>query len=288
MAPHGSATEDGNTKSSTSSSVRKRDTAAKRWCFTWNNPGLAPGFQDKLKKICEKFVYQREMGSEGTEHFQGAIWLKKKSRLSALKSIDAAIHWEKMRNEEASYDYCQKSETALDEVVKFGFAEEIETITTLRCWQDELYDILDRKPDSRHIYWIVDKDGNAGKTEFVRYYALKHKKQAICANAGNGKDVANLLKNFAEVNDIGGFRVFLYNMARDGKISYRMLEAMKDGMMTNTKYEAGTLIFNRPHVVVMSNEEPELDMLSKDRWIIYHIVNGELSLLDLESYSDEE
>lgn len=280
MAPTGSDSEDGNTKSSTTSSVNKRDTAKIRWCFTWNNPGLAPGFREKLMKICKKFVYQREIGEEGTEHFQGACWMKKKCRLSTLKSIDVAIHWEAMRNEEASIDYCQKSETSTGEIVKYGFPAEIETLTELRCWQDELYDILSYKPDSRKIYWIIDRDGNAGKTEFVRYYAIKHGKEAICANAGNGKDVANLLKNFAETNDIGTFRVFLYNMARDSRISYNMLECMKDGMMTNTKYEANTLIFNRPHVVVMSNEEPDEDKLSSDRWIIYEIKNSELNVYE--------
>lgn len=283
MAPSGSNSEDGNTSSSRSSSERKvvkkkakREAAALRWCFTWNNPGKAPGFQESLQKICKKFIYQREIGEEGTEHFQGAIWLKKKGRMSALKSIDAAIHWEKMRNETASENYCQKFETSTGEVVKYGFPAEIETLKVLRCWQDELYDILSFKPDTRKIYWIIDEDGNSGKTEFVRYYALKHKKVAICANAGNGKDVANLLKNFAETNDIGLFRVFLYNMARSSKISYNMIECMKDGMMTNTKYEANTLIFNRPHVVVMSNEEPEFDKLSADRWVVYKIENGEL------------
>lgn len=288
MAPTGSNSEDGNTSSSRSSSAspakkkgtkvtKKRDSAAARWCFTWNNPKEAPWLRDKLIPICKKFVFQREIGDEGTEHFQGAIWLKKKTRFSALKKIDVAIHWEKMNNEEGSEKYCQKSATSLGEIVKYGFPADIETITKLRCWQEELYHILSRKPDSRHIYWIIDKDGNAGKTEFVRWYAIKHRDEAICANAGNGKDVANLLKNFAEVKDIGSFRVFLYNMARDSQISYRMLEGMKDGMMTNVKYEAATLIFNRPHVVVMSNEEPEYDKLSADRWIVYTIENGELT-----------
>lgn len=279
MAPNGSDSEDGNSTASTASSLhktKKRDTAAKRWCFTWNNPGSAPGLRTKLEEICEKFVYQRERGAQGTEHLQGAIWLKKKMRFSTLKSIDAAIHWEKMRNELASQDYCQKSDTRIGEVVKYGFVPEIETLEELRCWQDELACILERKPDSRHIYWIVDEDGGAGKTEFVKWYAVNHASTSICANAGNGKDVANLLKNYAEKHQMGYFRVFLYNMARDANISYRMLECMKDGMMTNTKYEAATLIFNRPHVIVMSNEMPETNKLSKDRWIIYKIKNGQL------------
>lgn len=276
MAPTGRTTEDGNTKSPTTSSDKKRGNAAKRWCFTWNNPGEALGLQAKLEQICEKFVYQRERGEQGTEHLQGAIWLKKKARISALKAIDVAIHWEIMRNETASMNYCQKSETSIGEVVKYGFAGEIETLTELRCWQDELNTILQSKPDSRTIYWIVDYDGNAGKSEFVRWYAINNPKTAVCANAGNGKDVANLLKNFAEVNDITLFKTFLYNMARDSTISYRMLECVKDGMMTNTKYEAKTLIFNRPHIVVMSNENPDLTKLSQDRWVIYQIKNGEL------------
>lgn len=276
LAPTGSGPSDGNTETSSTSSAVKREPAAKRWCFTWNNFDNAPGLQKNLEKISVKFVFQEEVGEQGTRHLQGAVWFKNKLRLSALKKLGKGIHWEKMRNEEASLNYCQKSETSVGEPVKFGFPVEIETIKELRSWQVELNELLEEKPDNRTIRWIYDKDGCAGKTEFVRWYALKNQKTSICANAGNGKDVANLLKNWCETNDPGMLRCFLYNMARDSVISYRMLECMKDGMMTNTKYEATTLIFNRPHVVVMSNELPELSALSMDRWAIFQIIDGEL------------
>lgn len=283
MVPTGSVSSDGNTKSSTKSSEKKRDSGRYRWCFTWNNYDNVPGFQENLKIICKKFVYQKEIGENGTPHLQGAIWLYKKRRLCELQKINKCVHWEHMRNEEASIKYCTKSATAIGAPITYGFPVDIETIQELRCWQDELVDILSYKPDSRTIYWIYDKVGCAGKSEFVKWYAMKHIDNAICANAGNGKDIANLLKTWAEKNDIGAFRVFLYNMARDSAISYKMLETVKDGMMTNTKYECGTLFFNRPHVVVMSNELPNEDSLSTDRWTIYTINNK----YELELYESE-
>jgi hypothetical protein len=43
--------------------------------------------------------------------------------------------------------------------------------------------------------------------------------------------------------------------------------------MTSVKYETSTLVFNCPHVFCFSNELPEFDKLSSDRWKIWYIEN---------------
>lgn len=79
---------------------------AKRWCYTYNNPVDVPPFSE------EDFVYHvygEETGESGTPHYQGFIIFKKYKRLTQLKKILNAAHFEvaKGTNAQAS-DYCKK------------------------------------------------------------------------------------------------------------------------------------------------------------------------------------
>lgn len=294
MVPTGSNASDGNTESKTTSSA-KRVSPKIRYCFTFNNyiEDTVPRFQVMLKKICKKFVFQREVGESGTPHLQGAIWLIKKLRITQLKLIFSTwseIHWEEMRNEQASLEYCQKGETSIGEPIMYGFPPKLEIYEDPLPWWDELLDIIKHKPEKRYLRWIWDEPGCSGKTEFIKYCSVRFEKECIFANAGSSKDIANLLKNYDEKHGIMNLRYFIYNVARNAPISYNMIEGVKDGIMTNTKYEATSLIFNTPHVIIMSNELPVLESLSLDRWIIYKIKDGYLDYVieDPEDESDDE
>lgn len=52
---------------------------------------------------------------------------------------------------------------------------------------------------------------------------------------------------------------------------YSFLEAVKNGRVFSPKYESTTIRFNPPHVLVFMNEEPNMEALSEDRYIINHI-----------------
>lgn len=91
----------------------KQDGAAKDWCFTWNNPE-----NQKPEAFFPEFgylVYQLERAPDtGTEHIQGFVQFKKPIRLTGLKKVNEAIHWEKRRGtaQEAA-DYCKKSDSRM-------------------------------------------------------------------------------------------------------------------------------------------------------------------------------
>ncbi len=56
-----------------------------------------------------------------------------------------------------------------------------------------------------------------------------------------------------------------------GNVSYATLEAVKNGLICNTKYETGVKVFNPPHVIVFANFPPDDEsQLSADRW---HIIS---------------
>jgi len=112
-----SRVSDCNTIRETQISPRKR---ARRWCFTLNNPvvnetvSLSQRFYEELKT--KYFIFQEEIGKNGTPHLQGCIEFKNQISFSTLKKFDNRFHWEICRNWEGSKKYCSKKETRVGNV----------------------------------------------------------------------------------------------------------------------------------------------------------------------------
>lgn len=257
---------DGNTSSSPTS--KKRISACIRWCFTFNNYDSDDIEQllINLKSICKKFVFQKEIGQSGTPHLQGAIWLKKKSRPSSFNLSDK-IHWEIMRNEEASIAYCSKSDTSIGEPYLFGFPKPLKIISDLYPWQQSIEDIYFTEPDGRTCNWFWENTGGVGKSAFCKYMVVKH--GALVIQGGKLGDIMNMIFN----TDMEQCSMVIVDVPRTNGnlISYASIECILNGMITNTKYETGTKVFNPPHVVIFCNFPPENSKLSSDRWRVIEI-----------------
>lgn len=103
----------GNTIHSSNNDNNKK-TLRKGWCFTLNNPTEEKISQlsNGLQKYCKRFLFQEETGENGTPHLQGCFNLVNKKQMSWLKNnLCYEAHYEPMRNETASYEYCSKEET---------------------------------------------------------------------------------------------------------------------------------------------------------------------------------
>ena len=64
-----------------------RESPAKRWCFTINNPTERDRFwenPDNMEQI-DYLVVQEERGENGTVHYQGFAIMKNKKRMTWLK-----------------------------------------------------------------------------------------------------------------------------------------------------------------------------------------------------------
>lgn len=140
-------------------------------------------------------------------------------------------------------------------------------------WQSCLAEELTTEaPDERMITWYVDFKGNTGKTYFCNYMLRQHQDRVIVMTTFNGvANTANLVKNM--MNDGITPDIFLIDLPRQAEDNqiYGALEGIKNGMLTNTKYEASLVLFNTPHVVVFANWLPKLKMLSLDRWKIHEL-----------------
>lgn len=86
---------------------------ARGWCFTINNPDQ--GDPAHLSQYFERYeaiyVFQEEIGAEGTPHLQGFVQFKNQMQFSTLKMIMPRAHLEIARNWKKSKEYCSKIDT---------------------------------------------------------------------------------------------------------------------------------------------------------------------------------
>lgn len=138
---------------------------------------------------------------------------------------------------------------------------------TLRQWQQELYDELQGPVDDRKVIWFNDEKGNTGKTTFAKYMASKS--ALVISGAHSMRDIATLIEG--HLRHYPRFTTCIINLTRteeDKEYVYKMIEQIKDGLITASKYQSKTVTFNSPHVVVFANWPPRRETLSYDRWDI--------------------
>lgn len=133
----------------------------------------------------------------------------------------------------------------------------------LRDWQNELADRLGEEPDDRTIEFIVDYQGNSGKSWFAHHFAQTYPDSVQVLPPGKLADMAFALEPTTTTLFIDAPR------SKQGDyIQYEFLESVKNGYVFSTKYESYCKQLGKCHVVVMMNEDPDMTKLSEDRYKI--------------------
>ena len=142
----------------------------------------------------------------------------------------------------------------------------------LRSWQKDAFDIFQQPPNDRTVVWIYDEHGNSGKSWFQNYIEsyFGYNRVFRCDLRIKHKDMCHILRK----RSITTVDIFLFNDSRSIKGEepnmYRILEDIKDGAATTSKYDNQVIKFKNPNfVMVFSNSWPNRKHLSKDRWQIY-------------------
>ena len=152
----------------------------------------------------------------------------------------------------------------------------------LRQWQQQCLQLAET-PSSRQIIWIVGSHGNEGKSFMQRY---------VQSMFGFSRVACLTLKS--KVNDtllalskypLTTTDIFLFNDSRscsdETTPCYSVLELLKDGIATNGKYHSEVIRFKTPNVVIVfSNNYPDVQQLSRDRWFIFSITEDGLVRCD--------
>lgn len=139
--------------------------------------------------------------------------------------------------------------------------------TELSPWMQYMDGYIKNTHDNRHIHWIYDPIGKSGKSVFVKHLEKEYQNRcALLTCAPNVREVANiLLPLLIEGNTL---EYIFIDIPRNYQINsefYDALEKIKDGRMTSTKFNGGTLRFNNKCLVVFSNTKPRDGCWTYDR-----------------------
>ena len=152
------------------------------------------------------------------------------------------------------------------------------SIAQLKPWQQQAMELFNN-PSERQVIWIRGARGYEGKSWFQDYvegYFGYHRVARVDLRIKHA-NMCNVLKK----RTLGTIDIFLFNDARSisgEEINlYRILEDIKDGHATASKYDNDNIKFKTPNtVMIFSNDTPNRHKLSKDRWNKFDIHNDEL------------
>lgn len=265
----------------------------KHWFFTFNNytDEEMNDCAKKFNEICEKFVFQEEIGEVcKTKHLQGTITLKRKMRWSEFK-LSKKIKWMKPIKLKACYDYCCKEKTRNGKIFCLNFQipktfRIRKSIDKLWDWQEKLTNyLLNNEPDDRTINWYYSTEGKLGKTTIIRHFLKIEPECTTFILDGNIDNLRNIIFNFMydekTQEQIRDLKYLFINIPRNNgnKMSYTLLEQLKDGLLQNNKYHTGCKEIPELHITVFSNEPPEIEKLSDDRWNINEVYKDNNNIL---------
>lgn len=251
-----------------------------KWIFTWNN------YNDESISILKFFFegYCKELGfgkeiapTTGTPHLQGYFHLTKKLRFEQLKKLlPKNLYLDNMKGTLAQSKVYAVKEGDYTIWEKQGTPQggpKVDILSTLRPWQEHIVNLLQVPANDRTINWVWDDAGNTGKTSLCKYLIIKLNALYAYGDAKDVKCAIALQKTLP--------RIILIDIPRGGRIDYKLLEEIKNGLLFSGKYESKMIIMNSPHLIVFANKAPDTNKLSLDRWNIMEIENNKIKQNEL-------
>lgn len=240
-----------------------------------------------LRGVADRFIFQAE-DTKNNPHYQGYFHTKTKKRPRQLAiSVNDQFRGIEIQpasnnGKNALQEYCMKEDTRVagpwaDKRLYLG--KDLWPEAKMPEWQRHMLQHFSTEPDDRTMYWVYDPVGNNGKTKFIKY--LAYKKDALGLAYGHATDILNLVSKFQNK------WIYAWNLTRTKPANlseldlYAAMESIKDGFFINTKYETAQVMMNPPHIMVCANHLPNLQHISRDRWVLYEIRNSALIRLNL-------
>lgn len=248
---------------------RNKIDRCRSFVFTLNNYEISD--ISSIKTLSEVYCFQAEKGENGTPHLQGCIRFPNQKVFSEVSKLLPRAHIEKCKSWKDSVVYCQKPEGRIDGPWCKGVKKIIkikDPLEKVQEWQQDILNYISGEVNPREIYWVIDYEGNKGKTQLAKHICMNY--DAIVLG-GRACDMKYGVSAYIEKN--GSIDVIILDLPRslEDFVSYSGIEAVKNGIFFNSKYESGMCMYNTPHVIVLSNFDPDIEKLSKDRWKIVRI-----------------
>lgn len=268
-------------------------------CYTWEFRMNAEDIQcsqlrEVIKQISKHYIYQLERGHEtGYLHWQGRISLIKKafkkqilSLWSGITDIPPPNFLEPTVNPPKTFDYycyAAKADSRVGETYtdRDEDKEEIyiprqyrDKMQTLRPFQKHILSTA-KDFEDRIINLIYDSNGCNGKSTVAALAELLHNgidlppvndaEQLIqsCCNICMDKNIRDPTPIFIDLPRA-------MNKDRLNGI-YTAIEQIKKGKLYDLRYKYKTWWIDSPQIWVFSNIEPDLHLLSSDRWRVWEL-----------------
>lgn len=252
-----------------------RVAAVKKWGGMWSKVHLDKRYKDSTNEeaaaYCKKDGDFKEFGVMQT---QG-----KRNDLDAVKqSIKEGATFSELCD--VHFDECAKYGRFFKELIIQREQEKHLTVlqerlrsSVLRPWQQELANVVSDSPDPRKVNWLWSVQGNVGKSYMADYLAAFH--DALILTPGKKQDLTYIWTQNPKP-------ICIFDLSRTVApdpelrhgpldVIYSLMEDLKNGRMTSTKYESKSVFFAVPHVIVFANFEPDRSKMSEDRWVVKQV-----------------
>lgn len=271
----------------------------KLWAFTWNAPEADAPVEPKPETLIQyleertyidHWVFQEEKVSRA--HYQGKLELKeRKAKSTLLADFESAgfssrhLTLAPLSNNGKKADaldfYCTKIESRVNgpwmdaayvKPIKRPRYEgkDLACMETPLLWQGQILEFLKSPPDDRTVRWIYNESGNAGKSKLQKYLCWKGMATMVPMGTATQLKTSVIAK--------GAHPAYVCNIGRvsgnqeSQKDLFSALEAIKDGFVESAMYgKVQQLFMEPPHVIVFSNDLPDLKLASMDRWKVYEV-----------------
>lgn len=230
----------------------------------------------------KKWAFQKEAGGEtGFEHYQFRGSLKKKLRLEGMgtlvnKTLGISRKAASIAHDDG-WDYCFKNATRIDGPWKSWEDEDEEDYIPKKLrgspvWnplQGKIMGLLEHEPDDRTVYCLVDKRGCSGKS-FIAKWLDCHKQAIYIPQFESAKELMRMCFGMPKRG------CYIIDLPRATSMNgehalYAGIEQLKTGLVYDDRYKYRRQWIDSPHVLVFTNREPDLSLLSADRWKILRI-----------------
>lgn len=255
------------------------------WDFTMflpENQG-EEAVRQRLKKCLREYGKKWSFQLEKTPttdrlHYQGRVSLKLKTRLPGVANIFSTVQSAHLsptsRANQDNMFYTMKTETRVlgpwtdqDPYVPV----QVSSITMLLPWQEKI--ILRSqhvRPLDRTVDIIVDTGGNIGKSVLTNYMSVHHGAMDFPLIESHKDILQNAYGMLAgQPEDITPvFIIDLPRAIRKDRVAFifAAIETLKNGRCADQRYTYRSKRFNTPYIIVFTNERPNPEWLSPDRW----------------------
>lgn len=247
-------------------STRDSMTDAKWWDFTCPEDKASSDeeLMSRLDQLCERYVFGHEVGEGGYRHIQGRVVFKVGKELATIKKQTCdwlpTAHWDKthVRN----FDYCEKEGNF---VRSWEGALRKYALLTLRPWQEQVVDLFERQSE-RGILVVVDYEGNKGKSYLSKYMEASHMADVCPVTDGEASNYIEYCMNHPSKGYI--FDVPKCDTIKSKKNMWKAIEQIKNGLLYDRRYTSRKMWIDPPKILMFTNELPDRENLSADRWNI--------------------